>query len=394
MYLTEQHIIKDSRFKDWCIKAKDLYNQVLYYWRQSIFGNIQYFTEYEIIGLMQEYNEKCFRALPANTSQQIIRQLFINIKSWYSANKTYNKYPEKFLGLPKMPKYKKEMFVLYFTNTQVRLKNGYIHFPKMMNIKPIKTNISAVQYCRVIPRNNHFVIEFIYKVEESVKIIENDNIMGIDLGLNNLATIVTTNGVSEIINGKPLKSINHFYNKRISKLQSLLCKNTHSSKRIERITFCRNQKIKDYIHKASKYIIKKAKELNISKIIIGNNKNWKQEINIGRKNNREFTSIPHSQLINKIEYKAKLSGIETIITEESYTSICSSYDLETVQKHETYLGKRIKRGLFRTNQNKYINADANGAINIIRKVAENIVRKHIDSVRSCVEQPYKIKYFV
>lgn len=393
MYKTEQHIIKDKRFENWSIKAKNLYNQVLYYWRQSLFGNIQYFTEYEITGLMAEYNDESFRALPSKTSQQIIRQLFSNIRSWNKALKEYNKCPTKFLNKPKPPKYKKELSEILFTGKQIGLKNGFARFPKMLNVKPIKTNICNIKHCRIIPRSNHFIVEFIYKIDDDKKVITNENIMGIDLGLNNLATFVTTNGVSEIINGKSLKSINHFYNKRKSKLQSLLTKNVYSSNRIQRLTFKRNQKIKDFIHKTSKYIVEKAKELNISKIIIGNNKNWKQNINIGRKNNREFTLIPHSHLINKIEYKAKLAGIETIITEESYTSICSSYDLEKIQKHEIYLGKRTKRGLFRTLQNKYINADANGAINIIRKVSENIIHKYIDSVRSCAVQPFKINNF-
>lgn len=130
MQLTERHIIKDDRFKDWCIKAKNLYNQMLYYWRQSIFGEIQYFTEYELIGLMQKYNEDNFRALPANTSQQIIKNLFNNIKSWQKGRKEFARNPSKFLGRPKLPKYKKELSELYFTSTQVKLKKGFVHFLK------------------------------------------------------------------------------------------------------------------------------------------------------------------------------------------------------------------------------------------------------------------------
>lgn len=389
MQLVEQHIINDDRFKDWCVKAKNLYNQTLYYWRQSVFGNIQYFSEYELVELMQEYNEENFRALPANTSQQIIKVLFKNVKSWQKARKEFLKNPSKFLGRPKLPKYKKELSQLYFTSNQVKLKNGFIHFPKMIGIAPMKTKIPNINCCRVIPRSNHFVVEFVYTIDDVKQVEPNDNIMGIDLGLNNLATTITTNGVAEIINGKPLKAINHFYNKRKSQLQSLLPKNKFKTNRIERLTFSRNQKIKDYVHKASRHIVEKAKELNVSKIVIGNNKNWKQGINLKKNTNREFTSIPHSQLIEKIEYKAKLSGIEVVTTEESYTSKCSSYDLEPVQKHEKYLGKRTKRGLFRTAQNKYINADVNGACNILRKVSEDTVLRHIDSVRSVMVTPKK-----
>lgn len=392
MQKVEQHIIRDERFKEWCIKAKNLYNQMLYYWRQSIFGNIQYFTEYELVGLMQEYNEENFRALPANTSQQIIKVLFKNIKSWQRARKEYAKNPSKFLGRPKLPKYKKDLSELYFTATQVKLKNGFVHFPKMIGIAPMKTNIPNIDCCRVIPKSNHFVVEFVYTVEEKPLREFNGNWMGIDIGLNNMATGVTSNGESFIINGKPLKAINHFYNKRKKSLQSKLKQNTYTSKRIERLTFRRNQKVKDYIHKASKIIVGIAKENNITKIIIGKNENWKQSMNLGKKTNREFTSIPHSSLIEKIQYKALLDGIEVISTQEAYTSKCSALDLEPIGKHETYVGKRKKRGLFVTAGGMLINADANGALNIARlglSVSGNEMQIS-DSVRRCVVRPKKM----
>lgn len=393
MQLTERHIIKDDRFKDWCIKAKNLYNQMLYYWRQSIFGEIQYFTEYELIGLMQKYNEDNFRALPANTSQQIIKNLFNNIKSWQKGRKEFARNPSKFLGRPKLPKYKKELSELYFTSTQVKLKKGFVHFPKMIGISPMKTKITNINCCRVIPKSNHFIVEFIYTIPDVIQKAYNDKAIGVDLGLNNLATNVSTTGVSFIINGRPLKSINAFYNKKKANLQSQLNSEVFTSKRIERLTLKRNNKIKDYVHKASRYIVNEASKLNVTKIVIGNNKNWKQNINLGKRNNQNFVSIPFSHLIEKIEYKAKMVGIETIVIEESYTSKCSSYDLESIQKHDNYVGKRTKRGLFRTKENKYINADANGATNILRKVVSNTVYNHIDEIRSCVVQPNKIKTF-
>ena len=393
MQLTERHIIKDDRFKDCCVKAKEFYNQCLYYWRQSIFGNIQYFSEFELVGLMQEFNDEKFRALPANTSQQIIKNLFKNTKSWQKSRKEYAKNPSKFLGRPKIPKYKKELSELYFTSNQVKLKNGFIHFPKMLGVKPIKTKITNIDCCRVIPKNNHFIVEFVYTVADTERKEYNGNAIGIDLGLNNLAALVSTTGESTIINGRPLKSINAFYNKKKSDLQSKLKQGTFTSKRIERLTFNRNNKINDYVHKASRFIVNEAGKLDVTKIVIGNNNNWKQGINLGKRNNQNFVSIPFSHLIEKIEYKAKMVGIETIVTEESYTSKCSSYDLEPIQKHETYVGKRTKRGLFRTEQNKYVNADANGATNILRKVVPNTVHRNIDGIRSCVVQPYKIKTF-
>lgn len=391
MYFVERHIIRDDRFKDWCIKAKNLYNQSLYYWRQSIFGNIKYFNEYELMKLFAEYNEENFRALPANTSQQIIKGLFKNIKSWHKCRKEYTKNPSKFSGKPKLPRYKKELSELYFTYVQIRPVNGYLNFPKMMGIKPIKTNTTKSNFkqCRIIPKSNHFIVELIYIVPDIQQKEYNSNWMGIDIGLNNLATCVTKDEAF-IVNGKPLKSVNSFYNTRKKKLQSKLRQNIYSSKRIERFTFRRNQKIKDGIHKASRFIVNKAKENNITKIIIGKNENWKQAINIGKKNNRDFSSIPHAILIEQIKYKAQMEGIETVITQEAYTSKCSALDLEVIGKHETYLGKRKKRGLFMTATGKLINADMNGSLNIVRLVLGDEIISN--SIRSCRVQPNKLKY--
>lgn len=341
--------------------------------------------------MFAEYNEENYRALPAQTSQQIIKTLFKNIKSWQNALKEYNKNPTKFLGKPKLPKYKKETSICFFTNQQVKLQNGYVHFPKMVGLPPIKTNQTNVQQVRIIPHINHCVIEIVYNVADVELKKYDGNWMGIDLGLNNLATCVTNSSAS-LINGNPLKSINHYYNKRKKTLQCKLKTNVFISKRIERITNKRNNKVQDYLHKASKKVVEIAQQQKTTKIIIGKNKNWKQSINIGNKNNRQFTSIPHATFIEKIQYKAQMVGIETILTQEDYTSKCSALDLESICKHKTYVGKRKKRGLFVTKEGKIINADANGALNIARlglSVSKDEMRIS-DLVKSCVSQPKKV----
>lgn len=395
MQIVERHIVKDSaELQSLCEKTKALYNQVIYYLRQAYFGKIQRFSEFELTNLMTEFNDPVFRSLPCNINQQTIKFAFKTFKSFFNATKEWQKNPSKFLGKPRLPKYKKELAPAYFTYVNFRLKNGYIHFVKDI-ISPIKTNIQdgkSIKQARVIPKSNHFIVEFVYEVKEAEKVEFNDKILGIDMGLNNLATCTSTTGESFIINGRPLKAINHFYNKRKAILQSLLPSKRYASKRIERLTFKRNQRIYDYIHKASRFIVDKAKAMNVSRIVIGKNEGWKQGINLGKKTNREFTAIPHSHLINKIEYKAQMAGIEVITTEESYTSKCSGYDLELIQKHEKYVGKRTKRGLFRTAMYRYINADANGSVNIIRKVFPDTVLRHIEGIRSCVVQPCKIKF--
>jgi putative transposase len=391
MILTEQHIVKSEEWRPWCVKAKNLYNQALYYWRQSMFKKIEYFSEYELIGLFREFDEETFRALPSHCGQEVITGLFNNAKSWQRSRAEWQKSPSKFLGRPKLPKYKKELSILSFTPNQVKLKNGFIHFPKMIGISPMKTNIPNIKSCRVIPKSNHFVVEFTYEVQEKPLKSDNGKAMGVDLGLSNLAACFSNTDRSIVINGKPLKSINQFYNKRKAQLQSKLKEKTHTSKRIERLTFRRNQKIKNYIHHASKFIIEEAKTQDITKIVIGNNINWKQEISIGKRNNQNFVSIPHATLIEKVKYKAKLEGIDFQETEESYTSKCSFLDMEKIGKSENYVGRRTKRGLFRTSKNLYINADCNGAGNILRKVIGDF--KVNDSIVRAVVAPSKIRIF-
>jgi putative transposase len=365
MQLVERHILKGEQYHELCVKAKNLYNQSLYYWRQSIFGNIKYFTEFELTGLFAEYNEENYKSLPAQTSQQVIKLLFKNIKSWQKARKEYAKNPSKFLGRPKLPKYKKETSIVSFTNQQIKLKDGFVYFPKMTNLEPLKTKVDNVCQVRIIPNSNHFTVEVVYEKQEKQLQAYNGNWMGIDLGLNNLATC-TTKETGTIYNGKPLKSINHFYNKRKSQLQSLLPQGSYLSKRINRLTSSRNNKVENYIHQISNKIIKQAENENVTKVIIGNNKNWKQDVNLGKKTNRNFVSIPHSSLIEKIQYKGLLVGIEVLVTQEAYTSKCSALDLEPIQKHDKYVGKRKKRGLFVTAEGKLINADCNGSLNIAR----------------------------
>lgn len=395
MQLVERHIKTDASFLEVCRLSKNLYNQVLYYWRQSIFKNIQYFTEYELTGLFAEFKQEDYCRLPAQTSQQIIKLLFKNVKSWQKSRKEYDKNPSKFLGRPKLPRYKKETSICIFTNQQIKLKDGIISFPNKCNLPSIKTKIDNICQVRILPNSDHCIIEVVYEKKEKELQKYNGNWMGIDLGLNNLATC-TTKQTGTIYNGRPLKAINSFYNKRKSKLQSVLPKGIFSTNRIQRLTKRRNNKVNNYIHKVSNKIIKQAKNENITKIIIGNNKNWKQEVNLGKKTNRNFVSIPHSSLIEKIQYKGLMEGIEVLVTQESYTSKCSALDLEPICKHENYVGKRKKRGLFVTATGKLINADCNGALNIAR-LGLSVTGDEIkisESVMSAALAPKKINVLI
>ncbi len=388
MQLVESHILNTKEIEAICVKAKMLYNQSLYYLRQSLFGNIEKFSEYELTGLFAEYSEQTYKSLPAQTSQQVIKLLFKNWKSYWASIKDWKKSPSKYLGKPKLPKYKKETSIIVFTNQQVKIKNGFIYFPKN-TISPLPTKVDNICQVRIIPLPNTFKIEVIYEKGNTDLKLNKDNILSLDLGLNNFITAIDNVGNQPfIINGKPLKSFNHWYNKKRASLMSFIG-GKGNSKRVGKLTHYRNCFVEDKLHKISRFIVSYCVENNIGAIVIGQNKNWKQEINLGKKTNQKFTELPHSKVIDKIKYKAELFCINVEVTEESYTSKCDALALEPIKKHETYLGKRKKRGLFQSSIGKILNADVNGAINIGRKVfGDCFVQNILNSGQAFC--PYKI----
>lgn len=371
MRLVERHIIKDNRFEEVCHKSGLLYNYVLYNVRQGSFSN-SYLKEYEFSTKLNRENQFDFRNLPSSISQQVIAQVFLAIKGWMGSVKEFEKNSSKFHSKPKLPKYKsgKKQNMIVFTTASCRVKqDGYIHFIKNI-IQPIKTNVEKeeLKQVRIVPQATCYVVEVIYERKEQNLNLQEDNFLSIDLGLNNLCTC--TNNVNQkffIVNGKVVKSFNQWFNKTKAKWMSFVG-DKGISKRLKRLICYRNLWINDKIHKISRFIIDFCKKNDIGTITIGLNKNWKQNINLGNKNNQKFVEIPFSSLIDKISYKAKLVGIDVKITEESYTSKVDHLAFETLEKHDIYLGKRKKRGLFQSSVNQLINADINGSIGIVRKV--------------------------
>ena len=374
MILAERHIIKksDIRFKELqqiCKLSKNLYNVALYNIRQYFFENNKFLSAFQLDAVLRKKEDIDYNALPQKVSQQTLKLVEQNFKSFFGLLKLKNKgkYKEKV----KIPKYldKNGEFVTVYTNQAVSkkaLKEGFIQLSKS-SVK-IKTNVKDVQQVRLIPKGNHIVVEVLYKVEEK-EILENNNrFCSIDLGVNNLATIGSNTLKPVIINGKPLKSINQYYNKKLAKLKSELKNEKRTSNRIKSLTNKRNNKVNDYLHKSSRLIANYLVSNNINTLIVGKNKEWKQDVNIGKKNNQNFVQIPHNKLIDMLTYKCKLEGIVVIITEESYTSKCSFLDNEPIKKHKNYLGKRVKRGLFQSSNGLLINADLNGSLNILKKV--------------------------
>lgn len=235
----------------------------------------------------------------------------------------------------------------------------------------IKTKQTDIAQVRFVPKKTHYVVEVVYNVEPESPDLDYTLIAGIDLGLDNLA-VVTSNKQGDkplVVNGKPLKSINQFYNKRKAELQSILGSDKAQSHRIDRMTDKRNRRIDHYLHTASRRIVDHLVKQRIGMLVIGQNSDWKQGIGIGKRNNQNFVSIPHARFVSMLTYKCELVGISVLTTEESYTSKTSFLDGEEPVKHETYAGQRVKRGLFRSALGRVINADLNGAYQIIKKVA-------------------------
>lgn len=372
MRLVDRHIIKDNRFEDICLKSGLLYNYVLYLVRQGIF-NKEYLKEYDLSTKLGRENQFDFRQLPASVSQQVVGQVFKSVNSWIKLKSDFDRNPDKYNNhRPHLPKYKKgkKQNMVVFTTFSCRVKDdGYIHFVKNV-IEPIKTNVKKdeLKQVRIVPQATCYVVEVIYERKEIDLNLDKDNFLSIDLGLNNLCSCISNVGVKPfIINGKVIKSLNRWYNKKKARLMSYVG-DKGISRRIRRISLYRNCWIDDKMHKISKYIVNFCVSNNIGRIIIGLNKEWKQEINIGRRNNQHFVSIPHSKLIDKIMYKAKLLGIEVVTHEESYTSKIDHLAFEEMKYQDNYLGKRKRRGLFQSSIGKLINADINGAIGIARKV--------------------------
>lgn len=368
-----------------CHLAKNLYNAANYEMRQSfVAGNRK--GNYTISTEFAKNNQPDYRALPAHCSQSVINLLEKNWKSFFQAIKEFKKNPKKFKGRPKLPRYKdKNGYSILVISSHILgkylTKQGYLKFPKVFDFK-IKTTIqlNQIKEVRIVPEATCFRCEVVYEKE----VMKNENLkhenkMSIDLGINNLATMYNNvDGKSFIVNGKPLKSINQFYNKKLAELKSFV--GDKSSNRIRNFTKRRNNKVKDYIHKVSKLIINHCIENNIGHLIVGHNKNWKQEVNIGSRNNQHFVGIPFSMLQNQLCYKCEEVGIVYQETEESYTSKCDHFANEEMKHHEKYLGKRVHRGLFKSSTGKIINADVNGAIGIMRKVTNDVAWRPVGSV--------------
>ena len=402
MKLVEQHIIKSNHqfykeLDNLCFLSKNLYNQALYRIRQQFFEDKTFKNYYDLNRELHDENQIDYRSLPSNTSQETLKLVNQNYKSFFqSLNKQI-----KGVKIPKyLDKIKGRQIVVYNYSTICGKKDlGFFKIPKT-NLQ-FKTKQKNIKQVRIVPKNNYIVLEVIYEASIKELLKDNKRYMSIDLGIDNLASCSSNVTKSFIINGKPAKSINQYYNKKKANLQSelKLKQNKNTSKQIQNLTLKRNNKIKDYFHKASRYIVNQLVNQSINTLIIGKNDGWKQETNLGVVNNQNFVNIPHQMFINQLKYKCQLEGINVIEQEESYTSKVSFFDNDYIptykQNDELFnpSGKRIKRGLYKTKNNLLINADINGSLNIMRKYL-NVVCDDLISLtnRGFVINPVKIQF--
>lgn len=395
----EKHIIKKSHpyysmFCEYTHLVKNLYNHANYLVRKEFIETGKWLRAYDLDPLLrQDKDYPDYRNMPvAQSAQQTLHLLDRSWKSFFRSIKDWSKNKDKYLGKPRLPKYKPKdgRMVFVLTNQQLRRKDDLLCFPKSFKGFTMKPrcvrlpNFEKINQIRIVPRNQIFCVEIVYSIVINDTLLpDNGRYMSIDLGLDNLATVVTNTRLNPIIvNGKGLKSNNQYYNKQQAYYQSIAksMNDKFYTNRLYRLTQKRNFKIEDALHKISKFIVTSALDNNIHTIVIGNNKNWKQSISLGRRTNQSFVSIPHKRLIEKIIYKARNVGVNVIITEESYTSGTSFLDGELPRKEFYNKDRRLHRGLFVSNNDVHINADVNAAYQIMKKVFPNAFSDGIEGV--------------
>lgn len=386
MMLAEIHQVNKGNslydmLDDLCFKAKNLYNAALYAFRQSFFDNeAKTLGWMEISTMFSRGKQTDYISLQSKVANNVIKALGANISSFWELLKLKKegKYDKKV----KLPKYLHKTdgrFVLDFRSGTISKKRGekgeVILCPRSYNIK-ISTKIKEKIKCvRVVPCRNYYKVEVIYEIKDTVS--KNEGcIAGIDPGSKNLLALAFSSKEKRpaIISGKKIKSINCYFNKMIGKAQSKLRPGTYKSSWLDRLWTKRENKLSYEMHVISKFVADFLDESGCSKVVIGNNKGQKKEIKLGRKNNRNFVQIPYQKLFQMIKYKCKKRGIEVILREESYTSKASFIDNDFIpefsmenQGKNKFSGKRIKRGIYKTSAGKKINADINGAYNIMAK---------------------------
>ena len=379
LILSERHLIfKGHDYYDECDRitflCKNLYNATLYYQRNSFF-NHSFENYYATNKHFVHSNQMDYRALPTKISKQVQVLVDRAFKSYFALvkKKRNNSYDKK-VSLPNYLNKTTGRCTAPYPKDALSLKHdGLIKLSKTKIVIKTKVPKDKIQAVRIVPKGNHFVLEVLYNQPVDKLVSDKIERMAfVDPGLNNLMT-VTSNCFNPLLySGRDLKSINQLANKTIANLKSKLSEHgLFSSPLLQSIYSKRNRRILDKLHKITSNLMSHLVSHNVDTLVFGHNKGQKQDIQLGKKTNQNFVQLPFNQLISMLQYKCQLKGIWFVLTEESHTSKCSFLDLEEIKHHEVYLGKRVKRGLFRTSRNCYVNSDVNGSLNIGRKWLTN-----------------------
>lgn len=408
-YLTKEEY---NILRELCRIAKNLTNQAIYNVRQHYFQEKQY-LRYEA-NYHELKNSDNYKLLNSNMAQQTLKDVDQMFKSFFALIKLakQGKYNFKHIRLPNyLPKNGYSNLII----GQIRIKDDGIltipfsnTFKKKHEVKKIQIKVPQIlkdkniKEIQIIPKFNarFFEIQYTYEIKEENIKLNTNNALAIDLGVNNLCTCVTNTGKSFIIDGRKLKSINQFFNKRNAKLQSIKDKQKikRQTKQQYLISRKRKNRVDDYINKTCRYIINYCLSYNIGTLVIGYNQSFQNKTKLGKKNNQVFTQLPFGKVREKLEYLCKRYNINYVLQEESYTSKASFFDndelpvynMDNPQTYE-FSGKRIKRGLYQTKDNYRFNADCNGALNILRK--SKAVDLTILGCRGELDTPKRIRIF-
>ncbi len=394
MQLVRQVQVKRSKLLDKItFLSKDLFNVTTYTVRQRFFKDRHWIRYHELWRLLKSHEayKKLQEMWGSHPPQQVLKQVDRNFKSFFKAIKTWKKEPSKFQGMPRLPHYKRKngRNLVYFTSLQCRLKDGFVLLTRKMerlDFPRIKTDLVNVKGVRIVPFGDRYNIELLYDYKSRNLYLNEDNVLGIDLGLTNIVTASDNIGNNPlIIKGGVVKSINQFYNKQLAKYKSFskICNNTELTKHILKLHRKRNNKIRDFFHKTSRKVINYCISNDIGTIIVGYNEGWKQKVNIGKKNNQNFVSIPFLKLVRQIEYKSEMVGIKVVRITEEYTSqTCSSCGV--VRK-----SNRKYRGLYVCKDcGLVLNADVNASRNMIQK---GVPESKWLGDRGCLNHPLVLK---
>ena len=386
----EQHNIKYGTdfykfVDDMCFKSKNLYNYANYIIRQEFINNGNWIKYNQLFQLVKE--SEPYKDIGNNTGQGTLRILDKNWKAFFKAIKDWKKNPSKYLGRPKIPKYKDKdgRFLVSLDSNKVKLKDGYVYFvwkPFKPYNNMFKTNAQErILQCRFIPRCGKYVMEIIYEIEVPDISETSDRVAAIDIGVDNFITMVNNIGENPIaVKGGVIKSINQFYNKQKANIQSELKKVNGKdwSKKLQKLTDKRYEMIKYQMHCISKYVVDWCVLYGIDTLIVGHNDEWKQK----KQGMQNFTYIPYELFIQMLAYKCENNGIRFIENEEAYTSGTSFLDNEDPVKENYNKERRVHRGLFIADCGKKINADVNGAYQILKKVIPDAFSKGIEGAGS------------